>query len=87
MLAEFVECMVPLMYVLWMWNSILGPNRPYWIGLTKNGISFKEAQQVTSNLLLLCLLEFGTLIMLMLVLQFKCDMPIFKQLSFILQRD
>ena len=87
MLTEFVECMVPLIFLLWMWISILGPNRPFWAGLTEENISFEQSIQVTYNLLLLCLLEFGSLIMLMIALQIKCEMPIFKHLSFILQED
>ena len=63
------------------------PNRPYWIGMTKEDMSFEQAIQVTYNLLVLCLLQFGSLIFLMIPLQFKCRMPIFKQLSFIFQSD
>ena len=51
--------------------------------MTKEDISFEQAIQVTYNLLLLFFLEFVSLIFLMLLLQFKCHMPIFKQLSFI----
>ena len=43
MLAEYVECMVPLMYLVWMWVSLLGPNRPYWNGLTQEDISIEKA--------------------------------------------
>ena len=87
LLTEYIECMVPLMFLFWMWMSILGPNRPFWIGMTEEDISFEQAMQVTYNLLLLCLLQFGSLIFLMIPLQFKCHMPIFKQLSFIFQSD
>ena len=75
MLTEYDECMVPLMYLFWVWNSILSPNRAYWVRLTENDISFEQAIKVT-YLLLLALLRFISLIMLMMVLQFKCDMPV-----------
>ena len=74
------------MHATWMWSSILGPNRPFWKGLTAEVFTPEEASQVSYDLLQFFIWEFASLIALMFVFQL-CGCPIFRQLSFILQRD
>ena len=87
LLSEYIECMVPLMYLLWMWNAIKGPNRQYWFGLQSHEFSHQQAITVSYSLLFLFLLEFISLLSLMIILKWKCNMPIFRQLVFILRKD
>ena len=74
------------MHAAWMWCAILGHNRPYWKGLTAEVFSPEQATKVSYDLFQLFCWEFASLIALMVVFQlYGC--PIFRQLSFILQRD